>query len=83
MHGLSNDDVELVKGATQLALHGAQRINVSDDFAERFLVREILRLHREGLAEINMLAEAALARLREHVQIKESAHRLAKPISED
>lgn len=83
MYKLDNEDVEIVNRAARLALHAAHRINVTDDFAERFLTREVLRLYREGISDTEALAQTALGRLRDHVQARESARRLARPVTSD
>ena len=44
-----------------------------------FIVREILRLHREGEHDPEKLARAAIGLLRDHIQTRESAMRLARP----
>ena len=82
MYELSPEEAEVVKRATRLALHAAHRINVPDDVAERFLTREILKLRRDGIDRSDLLAETALGRLRDHVQVTESARRLATPSSD-
>ncbi|HWV55473.1 hypothetical protein [Pseudorhodoplanes sp.] len=79
MYELSPDEAEVVNRATRLALHAAHRINVPDDVAERFLTREILKLRPDGVDGDRHLAETALGRLRDHVQVTESARRLATP----
>lgn len=82
MYEVSPEEAEVVSRVIRLAMHAAHRINVPDDVAERFLAREILKLRRDGVEGDRHLAETALGRLRDHIQITESARRLAAPSSE-
>ena len=50
---------------------------VTEEFALPFIAREILRLYREGENDPERLANRAIGCLREHVQKRESALRLA------
>jgi acetate kinase len=43
------------------------------------LAREILRLNRDGEQNVQRLASRAVSLLREHIQKRESALRIAKP----
>jgi len=43
----------------------------------------MLRLNREGETNVQRLAGSAISRLREHVQMRESALRIARPADPD
>lgn len=64
--------------AAQFARLQHHRSEFMDDAALSFLAREILRLHREGENDPERLAERAVSLLREHIQKRESASRIAR-----
>jgi hypothetical protein len=64
--------------AAQLAQMRRGRAEISEQEALPFLAREILRLHREGERDTEELASRAVSLLREHIQKRESALRLAR-----
>jgi hypothetical protein len=56
---------------------------VPRDEALPFVAREILRLNREGEHNAQRLANRAVSGLREHIQKRESALRVARPSDPD
>lgn len=69
----------LVRALTILR-KSAHPVPVTDDAAKQFLSREILRLHRDGATEQDVLACNSVAILRNFVQAQESARRTVKPM---
>ena len=69
--------------ATQLAHLMHRRSGISEDEALPFLAREILRLNREGEQNVQRLASRAVGLLREYIQKRESALRIARPSDPD
>jgi hypothetical protein len=69
--------------AAQIANLRHQRSEISEQEALSFVTREILRLHREGERDARRLASRAVSLLREHIQKRESALRLAHPSDPD
>ncbi len=67
----------------QLAQLRHHRLTISEDEAQPFLAREILRVNREGEQDAQRLADRAISLLREHVQRRESALRIARPSDPD
>ena len=64
--------------ALQLAHLQHHRTEISEEEALPFLCREILRLNREGEEDVQRLANRAISLLREHIQKRESALRIAR-----
>ena len=88
MYEFANRDAERLAEAQNLAatqlshlLHA--RSGVSEAEALPFLAREILRLNREGEQDVQRLASRAVSLLREHIQKRESASRMARPSDPD
>jgi hypothetical protein len=69
--------------ATQIAHLRHHRSEISEQEALSFVAREILRLYREGEQDPQRLANRAVSQLREHIQKRESALRLARPSDPD
>jgi hypothetical protein len=79
MYSISDSEAQLIEGAQRLALARMKlppNVCIDQDFARQFLVREILRLIGEGESNMQALANHSLGRLREHIQIRQSAQRL-------
>ena len=71
-------DINRAIAAALAAANGSPKIPVvAADFVRKFLVREIMRLYREGERDLQTIALDAVGSLRNHLQAQDSAKRLA------
>jgi hypothetical protein len=81
VYEFSDEDIKVIDRAKDLALALAARppfqLRSDGQAATRFLVREIMRLFREGERPPADMAQKAVNRFREHLQVQESARRVA------
>jgi hypothetical protein len=71
-------DINRAIAAALAAANGSPKMPVvAADFVRKFLVREIMRLYREGERDLQTIALDAVGSLRNHLQAQDSAKRLA------
>lgn len=84
MYQFEENDASLLRAALDRAMSVAQSyprtISARQDSARQFLTREILKLYRAGERDLSALATSAAGTLRNHVQVQESALRVAQPL---
>lgn len=82
MYQFTDEEILLINQAKDRAFAIVQRhpfdLHGDGEFSSQFLAREVMRLFREGERVPSHIAEHAVNRLREHIQVKESASRVAR-----
>jgi hypothetical protein len=80
MARIADAEAQLLDGAHRLALARSKmppRVSAAEEFVRQFLIREILAMYRHGETDMQALANLAVGRLREHLQVRQSAKRLS------